>query len=99
MKINEIFKSIQGETSYAGLPCAFIRITGCNLRCSYCDTTYAYYDGTEMSINSIIECPCLMCSSDPRCGAFGSVSPIACNTLNEWILVLAEGRADISGDS
>jgi len=55
MKINEIFKSIQGETSYAGLPCAFIRITGCNLRCSYCDTTYAYYDGTEMSINSIIE--------------------------------------------
>ncbi|MDI6795221.1 MAG: 7-carboxy-7-deazaguanine synthase, partial [bacterium] len=45
MKINEIFKSIQGETSYAGLPCAFIRVTGCNLRCSYCDTTYAYEDG------------------------------------------------------
>ncbi len=55
MKINEIFKSIQGETSYAGLPCIFIRITGCNLRCSYCDTTYAFEDGKEMSINSIIE--------------------------------------------
>lgn len=55
MKINEIFKSIQGETSYAGLPCAFIRITGCNLRCSYCDTTYAYDEGTEMSIGSILE--------------------------------------------
>ncbi len=54
MKINEIFKSIQGETSYAGLPCTFIRITGCNLRCSYCDTTYAYKDGKEMSIGSIL---------------------------------------------
>lgn len=55
MKISEIFKSIQGETSYAGLPCTFVRITGCNLRCNYCDTTYAYEDGTEMTINSIVE--------------------------------------------
>ncbi|OQY98311.1 MAG: 7-carboxy-7-deazaguanine synthase [Candidatus Brocadia sp. UTAMX2] len=55
MKINEIFKSIQGETSYAGLPCTFIRITGCNLRCSYCDTTYAYEEGTEMPIVSILK--------------------------------------------
>lgn len=55
MKINEIFKSIQGETSYAGLPCTFIRITGCNLRCNYCDTMYAYEDGTEMTINGIAE--------------------------------------------
>jgi 7-carboxy-7-deazaguanine synthase len=55
MKINEIFKSIQGETSYAGMPCIFIRITGCNLRCSYCDTTYAYEDGIEMPIGSILE--------------------------------------------
>lgn len=55
MKINEIFKSIQGETSYSGLPCTFVRITGCNLRCSYCDTSYAYEEGTEMSITSILE--------------------------------------------
>ena len=55
MIINEIFKSIQGETSYAGLPCAFIRVTGCNLRCSYCDTTYAYEDGKEMSLSTIPE--------------------------------------------
>lgn len=54
MKINEIFESIQGETSYAGLPCIFIRVTGCNLRCSYCDTAYAYEDGREMSIDSIL---------------------------------------------
>ena len=55
VKINEIFKSIQGETSYVGMPCIFIRLTGCNLRCGYCDTTYAYEDGVEMSINSILD--------------------------------------------
>lgn len=55
MKINEIFKSIQGETSYAGLPCTFIRLTGCNLKCKYCDTTYAYVAGSEMSISSILK--------------------------------------------
>jgi 7-carboxy-7-deazaguanine synthase len=55
MKINEIFKSIQGETSYAGLPCAFVRVTGCNLRCNYCDTTYAYEEGKEMSLSTILE--------------------------------------------
>ena len=54
MKINEIFKSIQGETSYAGLPCAFIRVTGCNLRCNYCDTTYAYEEGNEVSLSTIL---------------------------------------------
>jgi len=56
MKINEIFKSIQGETSYAGLPSAFVRVTGCNLRCNYCDTTYAYEEGNEMSLSTILEC-------------------------------------------
>jgi len=55
MKINEIFKSIQGESSYIGLPCTFVRVTGCNLRCNYCDTTYAHYEGTEMAISSIVE--------------------------------------------
>jgi len=46
--------SIQGESSYVGLPCTFIRLTGCNLRCSYCDTTYAYYDGRNLSEDEII---------------------------------------------
>jgi 7-carboxy-7-deazaguanine synthase len=55
MKINEIFYSIQGESSYMGWPCAFIRLTGCNLRCSYCDTQYAFYEGREMSIPAIIQ--------------------------------------------
>jgi 7-carboxy-7-deazaguanine synthase len=54
LKINEIFKSIQGESTYAGLPCTFIRLAGCNLRCTYCDTNYAYYDGDELSDEKII---------------------------------------------
>jgi len=54
MKINEIFTSIQGETSFAGLPFTFVRLTGCNLRCIYCDTQYAYDEGTEWTIDKIL---------------------------------------------
>jgi 7-carboxy-7-deazaguanine synthase len=55
MKVNEIFYSIQGESSFAGWPCAFIRMTGCNLRCTYCDTQYAFYEGSEMAIPEILQ--------------------------------------------
>ncbi len=55
LRVNEIFKSIQGESSYAGIPCVFVRLTGCNLRCSYCDTTYAYDEGAEMSACEILK--------------------------------------------
>jgi 7-carboxy-7-deazaguanine synthase len=54
MKINEIFYSIQGEGKWAGLPNIFIRTTGCNLRCAYCDTKYAYEDGKDLEIKEII---------------------------------------------
>lgn len=52
--VTEIFASIQGETSYVGLPFAFVRLTGCNLRCRYCDTTYAYEGGEEFSPKELI---------------------------------------------
>ena len=55
LKINEIFYSIQGESSYTGLPRIFIRLTYCNLRCSYCDTEYAFHNGSDMSINHILK--------------------------------------------
>ena len=55
LKINEIFYSIQGESSFSGMPCIFIRLTYCNLRCSYCDTEYSFYEGRDMSINQIIK--------------------------------------------
>lgn len=55
LKVNEIFRSIQGESSHAGLPCVFVRLTGCNLRCRYCDTEYAFYDGKQMTVEQTIE--------------------------------------------
>ncbi len=55
LKTNEIFYSIQGESTYTGERCVFVRLTGCNLRCSYCDTEYAFYDGEELSVDTIIE--------------------------------------------
>lgn len=51
------------------------------------------------SINSIMECPCLMCSNDARCGAFGAVSPILCVSLNDWVQVLVKDQMDPSGDA
>ncbi len=54
LKINEIFYSIQGESTYAGLPCIFIRLTYCNLRCTWCDSEYTFKDGQDMSIPKII---------------------------------------------
>jgi 7-carboxy-7-deazaguanine synthase len=53
LKVNEIFFSIQGESSHAGRPCAFIRMAGCNLRCTYCDTRYAYEEGSLREVNDI----------------------------------------------
>jgi len=54
MHITEIFKSIQGEGSRAGLPCIFVRLTGCNLRCTWCDTAYAFHGGRKMSISEVL---------------------------------------------
>jgi 7-carboxy-7-deazaguanine synthase len=55
MVITEIFKSIQGEGTRAGLPCIFVRLTGCNLRCTWCDTAYAFHGGTKKSIEDVLE--------------------------------------------
>jgi len=54
MVITEIFRSIQGESTYAGLPCIFVRLTGCNLRCTWCDTAYAFHGGKKMSIDDVM---------------------------------------------
>jgi len=54
MVITEIFKSIQGEGTRAGLPCIFVRLTGCNLRCTWCDTGYAFYGGKKMTVEEVL---------------------------------------------
>jgi 7-carboxy-7-deazaguanine synthase len=55
LEVTEIYKSVQGESTYMGLPCVFIRLTGCNLRCVWCDTPYAFHDGKKLSIHQIID--------------------------------------------
>ncbi len=53
MQVTEIFRSIQGESSYAGLPCLFVRLTGCNLRCSWCDSEYTFSGGRKMAVGEV----------------------------------------------
>jgi len=52
--VHEIYASIQGESSFAGRPCVFVRLTGCNLRCTWCDTAYAFYEGQQWSVDQVI---------------------------------------------
>jgi 7-carboxy-7-deazaguanine synthase len=54
LTVNEIFHSIQGESSFAGRPCVFVRLTACDLRCTWCDTPYAFYEGRKMSVDDVI---------------------------------------------
>lgn len=55
LTVNEIFHSIQGESSYAGLPCVFVRLTGCDLRCSWCDTAYAFLEGRRREVGDVLD--------------------------------------------
>src|SRR5438477_9907036 len=52
--VTEVFKSLQGESSFAGLPCVFVRLTGCSLRCVWCDSAYAFHGGTERSVADVV---------------------------------------------
>ncbi len=54
MQITEIYKSLQGESTYAGFPCVFVRLTGCNLRCTWCDSEYTFHGGTKMSVDHVL---------------------------------------------
>lgn len=55
LTVNEIFHSIQGESTHAGRPCVFVRLTACDLRCSWCDTPYAFHEGTKMTVDEVLE--------------------------------------------
>lgn len=64
LTINEIFHSIQGESTHAGCPCVFVRLTACDLRCSWCDTPYAFFEGSKLTVDEVLEqvgkCGCRM---------------------------------------
>jgi len=103
MIINEIFYSIQGESSYTGRPCVFIRLTGCPLRCIYCDTEYAFYGGRKMTVDEVLEavrvyrCPLVeITGGEPL--AQREVYPLMERLLGEGHEVLLEtsGALDVS---
>ena len=102
MKVNELFYSIQGESTRAGHPCIFVRLTGCNLRCTWCDTAYAFHEGEEMTANEILErvkgYPCRMVEftgGEPLLQL--EVHPLITQLLDEGYRVLIEtgGSLDI----
>jgi len=101
--VNEIFYSIQGESSYAGHPCVFVRLTGCNLRCTYCDTTYAYHQGQVMNLQEIVDrvaaYPCRLVEITGGEPLFQERTPELVDLLLEEkysVLVETNGSMDIS---
>lgn len=102
--VNEIFYSIQGESTHSGRPCIFVRLTGCNLRCSYCDTRYAYEQGVKMELPEIVsriadyKCPLVeITGGEPL---LQSKTPTLIYKLLEngyEVLMETNGSLDISG--
>lgn len=103
LAVTEIYKSIQGESTWAGLPCTFVRLTGCNLRCVWCDTAYAFSGGTRMTIGEIVDsCIASKCSlveitgGEPllqrHCGALAQA------LLDQGMTVLCETSGSLSID-
>lgn len=104
--ISELFYSIQGESTWAGLPCVFVRLTGCHLRCNYCDTEYAFHGGTRMTVDAILaECDRLAagaCDLYEITGGEPLLQPHVCELMakladaGKTVLVETSGACDIS---
>jgi 7-carboxy-7-deazaguanine synthase len=103
LRINEIFFSIQGESTWAGRPCAFVRLTGCDLRCSWCDTEYAFHEGRTMAVEEVAAlllaygCDLVeVTGGEPLLQA--SVYPLIVRLLDMGTTVLVEtsGASDVS---
>jgi 7-carboxy-7-deazaguanine synthase len=103
LRINEIFFSIQGESTWAGRPCAFVRLTGCDLRCSWCDTEYAFHEGRTMAVDDVAAqllgygCDLAeVTGGEPLLQA--AVHPLIARLLDAGMTVLVEtsGASDVS---
>ncbi len=104
LKVNEIFYSIQGESTFAGRPCVLVRLTGCQMRCSWCDTEYSFYEGAWMRIDDVItevlafDCPLAEVTGGEPLLQPG-VHPLMSGLCDRGLTVLLEtgGGLDISG--
>ncbi|MBI4568546.1 MAG: radical SAM protein [Planctomycetes bacterium] len=101
--VNEVFHSIQGEGTRAGLPCVFVRLTGCNLRCSYCDTEYAFDGGRRVSVEALLaeigRYPCDLVEITGGEPLLQPQTPLLARRLREagkTVLVETDGERDIS---
>lgn len=101
LTVNEIFYSIQGESTYAGRPCVFVRLTACDLRCTWCDTTYAFYEGRKESVDDVIRqveahgCPLVeITGGEPLLQ--DDVSPLMARLLERGKTVLLETGGHVS---
>ena len=101
LRVNEIFHSIQGEGTRAGVPCVFVRLTGCNLRCAWCDTQYAYEEGRWMGLDEIVDrvrayrCPTVeITGGEPLLQP--DVYPLLTRLADEFATVLLETSGALS---
>ncbi len=92
-RITEIFYSLQGETRTVGLPTVFVRLTGCPLRCGYCDTAYAFHGGKKMEISDIVA---EVKSYNPRYVTVTGGEPLAQNTCRELLTALCDLDVEVS---
>ena len=95
LTVNEIFHSIQGESTHAGRPCVFVRLTACDLRCSWCDTPYAFHEGRRMSVDEVVgivktyECPVVeITGGEPLLQK--EVYPLMQRLLDDGLMVMLE---------
>jgi 7-carboxy-7-deazaguanine synthase len=103
LTVNEIYQSIQGESTWAGLRCVFVRLTFCNLRCTYCDTEYAFYEGKKRSVDDVfdevvaIDCPLIEMTGGEPLLQRGTLSLMArlCDA-GRTVLIETSGNRDIS---
>src|SRR5436305_1264191 len=86
--VNEIYVSLQGESTFAGLPCVFVRLTACNLRCSYCDTAYAFTEGAKKELPAMLAeiCPLL----------FSLVQPLTPEQQDNFLKKVPAGQTPIT---
>ncbi|XHR30150.1 MAG: radical SAM protein [Chthoniobacteraceae bacterium] len=104
LNVNEIFLSIQGESTWAGLPCVFVRLTACDLRCSYCDTAYAFTEGRRMALREVVDavlgldCPLVeVTGGEPLLQPTALPLMTALCDAGKTVLLETNGARDISG--